>query len=158
MQEIFNGHLLLEKYPGKGGWIYAIIENLPKQPKITKGNWVTLNGSIDGVELKEIKLWPMAGGKSFLPVKADIRKKIGKTEGDSVHIILLGEKVMPLASLEDFELALQYEPMAQKFYSNLSEDQKKIVADFIFTKTDMQSQIDQMANALKLLAKGLLPK
>jgi bifunctional DNA-binding transcriptional regulator/antitoxin component of YhaV-PrlF toxin-antitoxin module len=158
MQEIFNGHLLLEKYPGKGGWIYAIIENLPKQPKIAKGNWVTLNGSIDGVELNSVKLWPMAGGRVFLPVKAEIRKKIGKAEGDSVHIILFGEKEMTLPNLEDFEEALQYEPLAHKFYSKLNDNQKKIVADYIFSKADMQSQIEQMANALKLLAKGILPK
>lgn len=158
MQEIFNGNLVLEKYPGKGGWIYTLIESIPKQPKTGKGNWVTVNGKIDGVDLKEIKLWPMGNGKSFLPVKAEIRKIIRKTEGDSVHVILFGEKESPLPNLDDFETALEYEPMAQKFYFQLTKAQKKTVIDFIFSKNDAISQIDQMALALKFLAQKVIPK
>lgn len=30
----------------------------------------------------------MGNGKLFLPVKAEIRKKIKKAEGDKVHVIL----------------------------------------------------------------------
>jgi bifunctional DNA-binding transcriptional regulator/antitoxin component of YhaV-PrlF toxin-antitoxin module len=158
MQEIFNSHLILEKYPGKGGWIYAIVENVPKQPKTAKGNWLTLSGNIDGLALPILKLWPQGGGKMFLPINAEIRKKIGKNEGDSVHIILYGVQEIPIANLADFEETLQYEPLAQKYYSTLSEIEKKQVYDFIFSKSDIQFQIDQMATALKLLLKNILPK
>jgi hypothetical protein len=158
MQEIFNDHLLLEKYPGKGGWIFVIVENIPKQPKTAKGNWLTLSGIIDGLALPVIKLWPNGVGKAFMPVNAEIRKKIGKSEGDSVHIILYGVKEIPMPDLKDFEETLQYEPTAQKFYDTLSNDEKNTVASFVFSKPEVHNQIEQMATALKLLAKRIIPK
>ena len=77
----------LKKFPGKGGWTYAEIPEIPQDRKAHFG-WVRVNGSIDGYPLNKHKLMPMGNGTLFLPVKAAIRKKIGKEEGDHVQIIL----------------------------------------------------------------------
>jgi hypothetical protein len=72
---------LLEKYPGKDGWTYAEIPEVP-QSRNSPFGWVKVKGSIDNHEFKNYHLMPMGNGKLFLPVKSDIRKKIGKKEGD----------------------------------------------------------------------------
>ncbi len=76
---------LLQKYPGKGGWTYAAIPEI-KQDKHAWFGWVKVRGSIDGYEISNYHLMPMGNGTLFLPVKTEIRKKIGKQEGNWVHV------------------------------------------------------------------------
>ena len=83
---LVDNHYVLEKYPGKGGWTYALIPEIP-QDKRSHFGWVKVSGTIDGYELKKINLMPSGKGQLFLSVKAEIRKAIRKQAGDSVHII-----------------------------------------------------------------------
>jgi hypothetical protein len=80
-------HLTLQKYPGKGGWTYVELPGL-KSRSIMPFGWVIVSGSVDGYPLSNYKLWPMKNGNLFMPVKAAIRKKIAKEEGDTVHVVL----------------------------------------------------------------------
>lgn len=88
---LVNKKYLLEKYPGKGGWVYACIPEV-LQDKHAYFGWVKVKGRIDDYEFKSFHLMPMGNGKLFLPVKAEIRKKIGKKEGDWVTIVLYAAK------------------------------------------------------------------
>ena len=58
------------------------------QDKSKPFGWVKVKGTIDGVPFNKYHLMPMGNGKLFLPVKSEIRKKIKKVAGDSVHVIL----------------------------------------------------------------------
>lgn len=72
---------LLERFPGKGGWIYTIIpEILPD--KHSHFGWVKVKGSIDGFEFKNYHLLPTVkgNGRLFLAIKAEIRKAIKKQQ------------------------------------------------------------------------------
>ncbi|MEO1053604.1 MAG: DUF1905 domain-containing protein [Bacteroidota bacterium] len=80
-----NKKYLLKKLPGKSGWTYAEIPKIPQDRKAHFG-WVRVNGSIDDYPLNKFKLMPMGNGTLFQPVKAAIRKKIGKEAGDHVQI------------------------------------------------------------------------
>lgn len=101
---------LLEKFPGKGGWTYAAIPEVLKNEHTPFG-WVRVRGSIDGFPFEKSKLQPMGNGKLFFPVKAAIRKKIGKESGDTVHIILYEDTVSEHI-LEELRLCFEHEPKA----------------------------------------------
>ncbi len=112
-KSIVNKIFLLEKYPGKGGWTYARIDPI----KITKKKpfgFIKVKGSIDGYKIQKYHIMPMGAGLYFLPVKAEIRKKIKKSEGDSVHIILY-EDNEPLVVPAEMLLCLQDDRMALLF-------------------------------------------
>lgn len=49
---------------------------------------LSVKGIIDNVESKNYKLMPTGNGRLFLQVKTEIRKKIGKKEGDWVAVVL----------------------------------------------------------------------
>ncbi len=87
---LVNRKYLLEKFSGKGGWTYAAIPEILPDQKAHFG-WIKVKGSIDGYHFKSYKLMPMGNGKLFLPVKAEIRKKIGKNAGDYVDVILFAD-------------------------------------------------------------------
>lgn len=78
---------ILQKYPGKGGWTYAAIDEVKPDKKNPFG-WIRVKGSVDGFVFQAYHLMPMGNGRLFLPVKSEIRKKIKKQEGDKVHVIL----------------------------------------------------------------------
>lgn len=87
---LVNQMYLLKKMPGKGGWTYAEIPEIPPDPHAHFG-WVKVKGSIDGYKFDHYHLMPMGNGKLFLPVKAAIRKTIKKQAGDSVYVIIYKE-------------------------------------------------------------------
>ncbi len=99
---------LLEKFPVKGGWTYAQIPEVLKNPHTPFG-WVRVKGSIDNYTIESAKLQPMGNGKLFFPVNAKIRKAIGKQAGDTVHIVLFEEKISDKIR-EELRLCLENEP------------------------------------------------
>ena len=75
----------LRKSPAKGGWTYVV---MPGAAAFfgTKG-LVKVRGTIDGHPFRA-SFMAMGGGIHMLPVKSDVRKAIGKGEGDTVTVHL----------------------------------------------------------------------
>lgn len=150
---LFNKKVVLERFAGKGGWTYAQISQIRPSKKNPFG-WVKVKGSIDGFEISKYHLMPMGHGRLFLPVKAAIRKKIGKDVGDRVHVILYPDND-PLFVPEELMLCLADEPAALIFFNSLSESERKFYIDWVTSAKRDESRIKRLAETVNRLARGL---
>ena len=150
---LVNKKYLLEKYPGKGGWTYAAIPEILQDRKAHFG-WVKVKGSIDGYQLKSYKLMPMGNGKLFLPVKAEIRKLIGKKAGDYVNIILYADN-NPIEIPEELMLCLNDDPLLLKIFLSNTEGDQKAFIDWIYSAKTEDTRVKRITLTLNKLAKGL---
>jgi len=137
---------LLQKMPGKGGWTYAAIPEI-LQDKHAHFGLVKVNGTIDEYQISNYHLMPLGNGVLFLPVKAEIRKIIGKNEGEWVHIKLYSQN-LPTVVPEDFLICLKDEPSAYQKFNNLSENEQKSLINWIYSVKNDETKIDRIVQTI----------
>lgn len=149
-QSLVDGDYLLEKFPGKGGWTFAVIPQIAQDPHSHFG-WVQVKGSIDGYPLAKYKLMPMGNGKLFLPVKAAIRKVIKKEAGDLVRIILFADPV-PKEVTDEFMQCLKDDPNALNSFNRLPDAEKKDYLNHIYSAKTEEDKVERMAKVIRDLS------
>lgn len=156
MKPLIDKKFRLEKFPGKGGWTYALLPDFRNKDKKKKNpfNWKKVRGTIDDFEIRKYHLMPMGNGKLFLPVKKEIRKAIGKEDGDYVRVILFPDDE-PEEVPEEFMICLQDEPLALKFFKTISESEQRYYIKWIYSAKREETKINRMAKSINRLARGL---
>ncbi len=150
---LFDDNYCIQKMAGKGGWSYVVMPEIPQKTR-AKFGWLQVRGMVDSYELKQYKLWTMKDGRLFLPLKADLRKKIKKNEGDWVHVkLFLDESVIEIP--DEFLMCLMESKKAHTFFFSISESSQKHYVDWIYEAKAVETRVNRIAKAIEKLEKGL---
>ncbi|HSI78094.1 MAG TPA: YdeI/OmpD-associated family protein [Lunatimonas sp.] len=136
---LVNNKYLLEKFPGKGGWTYVLLPEIPPAKRFPFG-WMRVYGSIDEFKLEKYKLMPFGKGMLFLPVKASLRKQLKKEAGDWVSVVLYEEEHnegIPEVILE----CLKDAPGALHHFQQLPAWEQRLHIDRIMDAKNQEKQI-----------------
>lgn len=150
---IIQGSFQIHKMPGKGGWSFVTFDPVSKQYR-GKFGVVNVYGTVDSFQLEHYGLMPMKNGRLFLAIKADIRKQIGKQEGDWVDICLY-PKTISSAREDDLLLCLQDEPELYAQFKTYSESERQVFIDWVNAATGDEQRTHRITEAMDMIAKGL---
>ncbi len=146
----------IEKFDKQGektGWTYIVITAVQAK-KINPGVKVgyRVKGKLDQLSFEKTALLPMGEGRFIMPLKANIRKVIGKRQGDSltVEMELDQRQIEPSA---DFMKCLKEDPDAMKFFKTLSGSHQRYFSKWIDDAKTMQTKTKRIVMALTAFSK-----
>lgn len=148
---LVDKNYLLFKTEGKEAWTFVEISEIP-MPKTSFG-MLKVKGRIDDYEFSNVHLMPIGNGHVGLAVKSEIRKKIKKRAGDTVHITIYEDKTS-LIIPEELLLCMSYEDGASEKFETYTNGQKKAFIDWINSAKTEQTKIDRIAQTILKVKKG----
>lgn len=85
-------------------------------------------------------------------MKSAIRKKIGKKEGDWVHVVLFADNA-PTEIPEELLLCLKDDPGAYKTFLSYSDGEQKAFIEWIYSAKTDETKVERIAQMLDKPAK-----
>jgi hypothetical protein len=145
--------LMLEKFPGKGGWTFVRLPEI-KTPSGKPLGWDKVCVIFDEHEVSEMGLLSLGNGQRFLPVKAEIRKLIGKQAGDQIRLQIFA-RTIELNIRAEFLLCIEDDPEALKHFQSWKEQEREKYISWIEQGQSTEQQIERMAQAIDRIAAGV---
>lgn len=136
---------------GIRGGVWVFIPFNVQETYGTRGQ-VKVKATIDGVPYRG-SIAPMGGGKHILGVKKEIREAIGKTIGDTVHIVMEQDtKPRIVAIPEDFQQALENNPSAKKTFEKFAYTHRKEYVQWIESAKKPETRQRRIEKAVGMIS------
>ncbi len=138
--------------PERGG-VYAAFPFNGKKEFGTNGP-VRVECWVDGIGHTG-SLLPMGGGQHAIYVKAEIRKAIGKSEGDKVHVVLQ-ENLTPrkLDIPEGLQWFLDDDPELKKKFEKLSFSTRQFIIAYLDEPKQLETKAKRLEDMLRRIQEG----
>ena len=138
-----------DKQGEKTGWTYIEISKVQAQ-KLNPGVKVgyRVKGKLDQFAYEKTALLPMGEGRFIMPLKANVRKAIGKKMGDklTVEMELDQRQLQPSA---DFMKCLKEDPEAMKFFKTLPGSHQRYYSKWIESAKTAQTKAKRIVQAME---------
>lgn len=112
-----------------------------------------VKGKLDALAIEAMALIPVGDGKFILPLKADLRKKLGKKKGDPL-VVHIGEDKKPYQINADLLECLEDEPSALSTFNSLTGSHQRYFSKWIESAKTNATRIKRISMAVNALAKG----
>jgi hypothetical protein len=149
---------IIEKFGNMGektGWSYVRIpEGIALKLKPGNRKSFRVKGKLDKVPIERIALLPMGEGEFILVLKSELRRKLGKHEGDSLSLKLEPDE-RPPAIPELLMECLRDEPLALEFFNGLPLSHRNYFGTWIRTAKTEATRAKRVAESVNALAKKM---
>ncbi|MEO7961066.1 MAG: YdeI/OmpD-associated family protein [Ginsengibacter sp.] len=136
----------------KSSWHYievpaAIADEIKKGYKKS----FRVKGSLDNYKIERTSLLPMGGGNFIIPLKADVRKFLGKRKG-AIVLVKIEEDKRPVEISSDFMQCLRDEPKALEHFNSLPGSHRNYFSKWIDSAKTEETKTSRIARAVNGLA------
>lgn len=121
------------------------------------GGPVRIRCWIDG-EPKNGSLVPIGNGEHAIHIRKEVLKKIGKADGDEVHLIVeqdLTPKVLEIP--DDFQWFLDEDPELHEKFEKLAYSYKEAIANYINQAKRPETRAKRIENFIQRIKIGFFP-
>jgi len=153
MSLLCEGNYLFEKFPGKVGWTYLLLPGIAPD-KSNPFGWVQVKGFINSHEIKHYKLMPFGNGMLFLPVKAEIRKKLSVKEGDTVFVKLWKDNLPADIPQEILDCLHQESNEIQDRFRSISKEEQMAFVHWIYSAKNDETRVQRIVEMMRKLERG----
>lgn len=140
--------------PGeKNGWTYVDIPlDVIAKLKLKSRREFRIKGAIDDVTFERLACYPVKDGNFIIAIKAEFRKKLGKTEGAMVSIKLELDTREALPSKELLD-CLKEEPEALAQFSSLTKAHQNYFHAYVNSAKGADTRAGRIVNTITALLK-----
>ncbi len=136
-----------------GGGAYVEIPFDVEEAYGTRGQ-VKVKATFDGHPYRG-SIAPMGGGRHILIVRKDVQKAIGKTIGDTVQVALERDtEPRTVAVPEDFQAALEQNPMAKAIFEKFAYTHRKEYVQWIESAKKPETRRRRIQKAVEMIGAG----
>jgi hypothetical protein len=137
----------------KTGWTYLEIPaDIAQQLKPGNKKEFKVKGKLDAHTITRQSVMPLGGGKFIMPLKADLRKAIGKRHGAMLKVQLQEDK-SEFVFNGDFIECLNDDPVARKYFESLTGSHQRYFSKWIDSAKTEPTKIKRITMAVIALAK-----
>jgi hypothetical protein len=137
----------------KTGWTYIeIAADLAEKLNPGVRTSYRVKGKFDQFAFKGMAMIPMGGGKFIIPLKADVRKAIGKNKGAHLSIQMELDKE-GYEMNADFMACLHDEPAAEKFFVTLPGSHQRYFSRWIESAKTEPTRVKRIVMAVTALTR-----
>ncbi|MEX8548431.1 MAG: YdeI/OmpD-associated family protein [Mucilaginibacter sp.] len=140
----------------KTGWTYlSIPADVAQEIKPDNKLSFRVKGFLDGVPISGLALLPMGEGEFILPVKAVLRKALGKQKGAMVKMQLEEDKDFKITMPDDLAACFTDEPEALHNFNQLPKSHQHYYFKWINGAKTEATRVKRIAATLNASSKGL---
>jgi hypothetical protein len=138
----------------KTGWTYIVIpvdvaqKLMPENKKSFR-----VKGKLDATAIKGVALLPMGGGEFIMPLKADLRKKIGKRHGAILNVQIAIDKAEFKINADLLE-CLEDDEKAKAFFNKLTGSHQRYFSKWIDSAKTDATKAKRIAQCLNAFSKN----
>lgn len=114
-----------------------------------------VKGKLDALPIAAQALIPVGGGVFILPLKAELRKQLGKRKGEILTLnILRDTNPDPVPMPEDFAACLEDEPAARENFKKLPGSHQHYYIRWINSAKTEPTRVKRIAQSIQALSLG----
>lgn len=148
----------LKKFADKGektGWSYIeISEELASKIKPNTKKSFRVKGKLDKYDFKSMALLPMGDGGFILALNGEVRKKIGRRQGDMISVQMEADN-SPILFDQDFMDCLAEDENALKFFNSLAKSHQHYFSKWIAAAKTDDTKAKRIARSIKALNRNM---
>jgi hypothetical protein len=136
----------------KTGWTYIEIPaNIATQMKPDNKKSFRVRGMLDALPVGGLALMPMGEGNFIMALKADIRKKLHKNAGATLHCKLEEDVDYKVEIPADLQECFDFEPEAVEFFNSLAKSHREYFIKWINEAKTAETRAKRIVNTVNAM-------